>query len=82
MPVINIHERILDTSLWEVGQLIGRLTSPRDMLWPRDRWLAFKLDRPLSIGAKGGHGSGHPAKREWSRWVKFLRWAMSRGRSN
>ncbi len=36
--------------------MIDRLAGPEDHLWPRDRWPAVKLDTPLSVGARGGHG--------------------------
>jgi hypothetical protein len=56
MAVINIHERELNASATEVGKLIDGLASADDKLWPRDRWPAMKFDRPLSVGAIGGHG--------------------------
>jgi hypothetical protein len=56
MPVINIHERVLDASIFEIGKLIDGLASANDKLWPHDRWPAMKFDRPLSVGAIGGHG--------------------------
>lgn len=56
MSVINIHERMLDASMIEVGRLIDGLASADDKLWPHDRWPAMKFDRPLSVGAVGGHG--------------------------
>jgi hypothetical protein len=56
MTVINIHERVLGAPMTEIGELIDRLASADDRLWPRDRWPAMKLDRPLSVGATGGHG--------------------------
>jgi hypothetical protein len=56
MTVINVHERILDGSTTEVGGLLDRLASADDKLWPRDRWPAIRFDRPLGVGAIGGHG--------------------------
>lgn len=56
MSVINIHERVLDASITEIGKLIDGLASADDKLWPCDRWPAMKFDRPLSVGAVGGHG--------------------------
>lgn len=56
MSVINIHERMLDASIFEIGRLIDGLASADDKLWPHDRWPAMKFDRPLSVGAVGGHG--------------------------
>lgn len=56
MNILNIHERMLDASSSAVGTLIDSLSSPRDILWPRDKWPPMKLDRPLAVGAVGGHG--------------------------
>jgi len=56
MSVLNVHERILDASLSEVASLVDGLASDEDALWPFDRWPAMKFDRPLGVGAAGGHG--------------------------
>jgi hypothetical protein len=56
MRVVNIHERILDASADQVGQLIDGLASDDDRLWPHDRWPAMRFDRPVGVGASGGHG--------------------------
>jgi len=56
MAVVNVHERVLNASITEVGKLIDDLASANDKLWPHDRWHAMKFDRPLSVGAVGGHG--------------------------
>ena len=56
MEVLNIHERELAVDAARVGQLIDALASPQDRLWPLDRWPRMKFDRPLSVGATGGHG--------------------------
>ena len=56
MSVINIHERVLDAPVAEADELIDRLASTREVLWPRNRWPAMKFNRPLSVGARGGHG--------------------------
>jgi hypothetical protein len=56
MKVVNIHERVLDASVTEIGKLIDRLASANDNLWPQDQWPAMNFDRPLSVGAIGGHG--------------------------
>jgi hypothetical protein len=36
--------------------LIDGLASRNDKLWPRDRWPAMRFDRPMQVGAIGGHG--------------------------
>jgi hypothetical protein len=54
--VTNIHERFLNVAADRIGALIDELASPGDRLWPCDRWPAMRFDRPLGIGAMGGHG--------------------------
>ncbi|MFN8372158.1 MAG: SRPBCC family protein [Anaerolineae bacterium] len=56
MYVLNRHERILNASAAQVGALMDTLSSPEDKLWPRDLWPRMRFDRPLSVGADGGHG--------------------------
>jgi len=56
MKVINIHERELQAPCERIGALVDSLSSPQDALWPLRSWPRMKLDRPLSIGATGGHG--------------------------
>jgi len=55
--VRNVHERVIHaSSLSLVGGLIDKLASRDDLLWPSDRWPPMRFDRPLGIGARGGHG--------------------------
>jgi hypothetical protein len=56
MTVHNVHERDFAAPLGAVGALLDSLASPNDRLWPRDRWPAMRFDRPLAVGAVGGHG--------------------------
>ena len=56
MKVLNIHKRALNAPAEKVGELIDGLASANDLLWPIDRWPAMQFDRPLGIGASGGHG--------------------------
>lgn len=56
MKVLNIHERSLDTEPIQVGALIDSLSSKQDHLWPKHTWPRMEFDRPLGVGAKGGHG--------------------------
>ena len=56
MRVRNVHARRFAASAGAVGQLIDGLSSADDRLWPRDRWPAMRFDRPLGVGAVGGHG--------------------------
>jgi hypothetical protein len=58
MRIVNVHERILPATVEQVGALIDGLAGPDDRLWPTDRWpgLPLRFDRPLGVGATGGHG--------------------------
>jgi hypothetical protein len=54
--VVNVHEREIPVPAARAGALIGTLASSRDALWPVKTWPRMTLDRPLGIGAAGGHG--------------------------
>src|SRR4051794_29170390 len=54
--VLNLHERTLPASASAVGELIDRLASKGDTLWPNNRWPTMRFDRSLQVGARGGHG--------------------------
>ena len=54
--VINVHERELRATPEQVGALIDSLASSKDALWPNRSWPRMKFDRPLGVGANGGHG--------------------------
>lgn len=57
MPVFNVHERLLAAKADEVGALLDSLSdNTADQLWPHRNWGAMEFDRPLSVGAVGGHG--------------------------
>ena len=56
MSVLNVHERRLGASPAVVGALIDSLASKEDRLWPRESWPPMRFDRPLEVGARGGHG--------------------------
>ena len=55
MKVINVHQRELSAPSSEVGALLDSLSGPNDRLWP-SRWPPMRFDRPLQVGAVGGHG--------------------------
>ena len=57
----NVHERDFKSDAATAGALIDTLASRDDRLWPRDRWPPIRFDRPLQIGAVGGHGPIHYA---------------------
>lgn len=56
MRISNVHRRDVAAPLAAFGHLVDGLASPQDRLWPRDRWPAMRFDRPLGVGAVGGHG--------------------------
>ncbi len=53
----NVHERELPASADTVGRLLDRIGSAHDPLWPAPTWLPMRFDRPLGVGADGGHGA-------------------------
>lgn len=56
MRTVFVHERVLPVSSAKAGLLIDSLSSATDLLWPVATWPAMRFDRPLEIGAVGGHG--------------------------
>lgn len=71
--ISNIHERQLPASASDVGNLLERLGTADDCLWPSPPWVPLRLDRPPSVGAKGGHGSVryHVSRYEPGQRVEF-----------
>ena len=56
MHVVNVHHRTFKVPCTQLGLLIDSLASSNDLLWPREAWPAMAFDRPLGVGAEGGHG--------------------------
>jgi hypothetical protein len=56
MKIFNRHEIEIAASEVEIGKLIDTLASADDLLWPRFRWPKMRLNKSLSVGARGGHG--------------------------
>jgi hypothetical protein len=56
MKVLNVHDRKLHATPEQVGALIDSLASGEDALWPKHAWPRMEFDRPLGVGARGGHG--------------------------
>ncbi|MBT2365366.1 DUF2867 domain-containing protein [Streptomyces sp. ISL-10] len=52
----NVHERVVEAPAEVVGALLDRLSSPDDPIAPSPVWPPFRFDRPLGVGADGGHG--------------------------
>jgi hypothetical protein len=51
----NHHSRTLQAGAGQMGGLIDGLASPQDQLWPIQHWPPMHFDRPLQVGAVGGH---------------------------
>ena len=56
MKVINIHSREYRASSRDIGLLLDTVSSRNDLLWPHLDWPRMKFDKPLAVGAAGGHG--------------------------
>lgn len=56
MKVLNVHERTFDRNPQHLGALLDSLASDADQLWPKRLWPRMAFDRPLGVGARGGHG--------------------------
>ncbi|WP_211247776.1 SRPBCC family protein [Cryptosporangium arvum] len=52
----NVHVRELPVPPDAVAPLVDGLGSPDDEFWPK-RWPPLVFDRPLAVGATGGHSS-------------------------
>ncbi|MGV2916025.1 DUF2867 domain-containing protein [Streptomyces alfalfae] len=50
------HERLIEAPAEVVGALLDRLSAEDDPLFPTPAWQAMTFDRPLGVGATGGHG--------------------------
>lgn len=55
MKIENIHRREFPVSAEVLGELLDSLSSQQDCLWPTRYWQPMRFDRPLSVGAHGGH---------------------------
>ncbi|WP_336621265.1 SRPBCC family protein [Streptomyces sp. DH10] len=72
ITVLNVHERELPAAPAAVGALIDSLGTGNDRLWPPG-WPPVRFDRPLAVGASGGHGCvryevSHYVPGEWVRF--------------
>lgn len=52
----NVHERVVALSPERAWELVSRVAEPDGELWPSDHWPPMRFDRPLGVGATGGHG--------------------------
>jgi len=71
--VRNVHEREIGAPLERLAPLLDRLGGPDDELWPAPAWWPMSLDRPLGVGADGGHGGVryHVSEHDPGRRVRF-----------
>ena len=53
--VRNVHERVVAAPVGRVWELVEGLGGADDHLWPAPAWSPMRLDRPLAVGARGGH---------------------------
>lgn len=67
MKVVNLHGRVFPLPATRVGALLDSLASERDALWPQRFWPRMRFDRPLAVGARGGHG---PIRYEVAAYVR------------
>ncbi|GAA2081616.1 hypothetical protein GCM10009801_40720 [Streptomyces albiaxialis] len=75
MAVLNVHERRLPVPESGLAPLLDGLSSENDRVWPSERgqWPRMVLDRPLGVGATGGHGPVRYTVVGYApgRWVRF-----------
>lgn len=80
MHIINIHQRSIPRPAAEVGRLLDTLASDDDALWPRKLWPAMRFDRPLAVGADGGHGPvGYAVVDYKPSWLVRFKFSAPRG---
>lgn len=72
--VRNEHERVIKAPAQVVGALLDRLSAPDDPIFPTPAWRAMVFDRPLGVGATGGHGPIRYSVEEYEpgRRVRFV----------
>jgi hypothetical protein len=56
MEVRNVHQRFFPVPPERLAPLLDSLSSRNDLLWPFEQWPRMRFDRPLGVGASGGHG--------------------------
>ena len=54
--VCDVHARTVHAPAADVGALLDRLGGADDPLFPTPVWPPMRFDRPLGVGADGGHG--------------------------
>lgn len=56
LAIHNVHTRWLPVAAGIAGEMLNTLSSSDDQMWPVGLWPRMRLDRPLGVGARGGHG--------------------------
>lgn len=56
VKVRNVHHRDYAVGADRIGALIDGLATTEDRLWPLEKWPPMRFDKPLQVGARGGHG--------------------------
>jgi hypothetical protein len=81
MKISNIHERTVAAPVARVGALLDTLSSDDDRFWPHENWSRVKFDRPLGVGASGGHRGGRYAVSSYTpgKHVRFEFLAFANG---
>jgi hypothetical protein len=76
MHLRTVHARELPVPAAEAAALLDSLGGPGDRLWPNDTWpaSALRLEQPLRVGSRGGHGAirYHVGEYEPRRRVVFV----------
>ncbi|HVK22676.1 MAG TPA: SRPBCC family protein [Actinokineospora sp.] len=52
----NVHQRELPVAPAVIGRLLDGIQGSDSPIWPVDTWPAVRFDRPMAVGATGGHG--------------------------
>lgn len=56
MKVFNQHNRTIHQPRKRISELIEKLASDDDEIWPYDTWSPMRFKDGLEVGSKGGHG--------------------------
>ncbi len=72
--VHNVHVREIAAPVAVMGEILDTLGSDQDRLWATDVWVAEPVvfDRPLGVGADGGHGSIRYSVEEYEPGTRIL----------
>lgn len=80
VKISSVHERTIAAPASKIGALLDTLASNDDRFWPHENWSAVKFDKPLQVGATGGHGTGPYTITSYTPG-KYIRFEFGGGRS-